>query len=108
MAPAGGLYDILMVTRVPAPLFGSKRTTPALATAEPGSLFQAIILSGMNSVTTAFHLTESPAGPATVHCERPSPRLRTSSTLVMKWGKLSEFFQNSKTRSRGASILIVL
>src|SRR5262245_60189357 len=107
MAPASGLYDILTVTRVPAQLFGSKRTMPALAMADPGSLFHAITLLGINSVTTAFHFTEKPAGPATVHCERPPPRSRTSRTLVMKWGKLWGFCQNSKTRSTGALILIV-
>src|SRR5262245_15668878 len=108
MAPAGGLYDILTVTRVPAPSFGSNRTMPALAMADPGSLYHAIILLGMSSVTTAFHFTEKPAGPATVHCERPFPSSRTSRTLVMKCGKLWRLFQNSKTRSMGASMLIVL
>src|SRR5215475_1246070 len=93
--------------RVPAPLFGSNLTMPALAMADPGSLFHAIILLGMNSVSAAFHFTEKPAGPATVHCERPFPRSRTSRTLVMKLGKLWRFRQNSKTRSMGASILIV-
>src|SRR5262245_35400331 len=107
MAPAGGLYDILTVTRVPTPSFWSNRTMPALAMADPGSLFHAIILLGMNSVTTAFHYTEKPAGPATVHCERPFPSSRTSLTLVLKWGTLWGFFQNSKTRSTGASMLIV-
>src|SRR5262245_53917818 len=107
MAPAGGLYDILIVTRVPLSLLGSNRMMPAFAMAELGSLSQAIILLETNSVTTAFHFIEIPAGPVTVHCERPSPRLRTSRTFVIKWGKLLKFFQNSKTRSMGASMLIV-
>ena len=71
----------------PAAGAGSKRTLPSWRTMEFPVARHSMIRPGCRRVTCAVQCTGTPAGPATVHRERPSATRCTSRTLDMKRGK---------------------